>query len=83
MKFCNTVKQVCRKKCNVELHKILLDLKNDKSIKLCKFDKGNGVLIINDYDYDAKHDDLILNENQFTEIIINDGKIHPIISLEN
>ena len=45
---------------NVELHKILLDLKNDKSIKLCKFDKGSGVFIINDYDYYAKLDDLVL-----------------------
>ena len=61
LKFLNAAKQLCRKKTNVELHKILLDLKNDNSIKLCKFDKGNGVLIINDYDYYAKLDDLILN----------------------
>ena len=54
LKILNTAKQLCRKKLNVELHKILLDLKNDKSIKLCKF--GKGVLIINDYDYYAKLD---------------------------
>ena len=38
-----------------------VDFKNDMSIKLCKFDKVNGVLIINDYDYYTKLDDLILN----------------------
>ena len=74
---------MCRKKHNVDVHKILLDLKNDTSIKLCKFDKGNGVLIINDYDYYAKHYDLILNTKQFTEITISDGKIHILISKEN
>ena len=52
----------------MELHKILLDLINDKSIKLCKFDKGNGVLIINDYDYYAKHDDLILNTKKIPKL---------------
>ena len=50
---------------------------------MCKFDKGNGVLIINDYDYYAKLDDLILNTKKFTEITISDSKIHPIISKEN
>ena len=83
LKFLNAAKQLCRKKTNVELHKILLDLKNDNTIKLCKFDKGNGVLIINDYDYYAKLDDLILNTKKFTEITISDSKIHPIISKEN
>ena len=38
------------------------------------------MLIINDYDYYAKLDDLILNTKKFTEITIRDGKIHPIIS---
>ena len=59
LKFCNTGKQLCRNFLYIQLHKILLYLRNDKSIQLCKFDKGNGVLIINDYDYCAKLDDLI------------------------
>ena len=59
---------MCRKKYNVELHKIPLDLKNDKGIKLCKFDKGNGVLITNDYDYYAKLDDLILNTQKIIKL---------------
>ena len=33
--FLNAAKQLCREKHNVELHKILQDLRNDKSIKLC------------------------------------------------
>ena len=60
LKIFNTAKQLCRKKLNVELHK-KLRLKNDKSIELGKFDKGNGVLIINGYNYYAKLD-LILNK---------------------
>ena len=48
-----------QKKHNVEPHNILSDLNNDKSIKLCKIYKGNGVLIIIDYDYYAKRDDQI------------------------
>ena len=74
---------MCRKKYNVELHKILIDLKNVKSIKLCKSYKGTGVLIINDYDYYTKLDDLNLNTKLFTEIAISDGKTHPLISKEN
>ena len=77
LQFFNTAKQLCRKKHNVELHNILLHLRNDKSIKLCQFFKGNGVLIINYY---AKRD-LILNTNTFTEITISDDKIHPIIRI--
>ena len=66
--FLNTTKQLCRKKHNVELCNIPLDLDNYKSIKLCKFNKCNGVLIINDYDYYAKLHDLISNTKKFTEI---------------
>ena len=76
LKKFNTAKQLCRKKHNTELHKILLDLKNYKI--RCKFDKGNGVLIINDY-Y-TKLDDLIINTKAFTVITITDDKIHSIIS---
>ena len=61
-------KQLYRKKYNVEPHKIPFDLKNDKSIKLCKFDKGSGVLIISDYDYYAKFDDLILNKKKLLKL---------------
>ena len=49
---------------------------------MCKLDKGNGVRIINDHDYYAKLDDLILSRFKFTEITINDGKIHTINSIE-
>ena len=38
--------------------------------------------IINDYDYYAKLDDLILRRIKCNEFTINDGKIHPIISKE-
>ena len=38
---------------------------------------------MNDYDYYAELDDLILNTKFFNEFAINDGKIHPIISKEN
>ena len=79
----NAAKQLCRKKYNLELHKILIDKKNDKSIKLCKSYKGTGVLIIIDYHYYAKLDDLKLNTKFYTEITISDGKTHPIISKEN
>ena len=41
------------------------------------------IIIINDYDYYAKLDDIILNTKEITELTINDGKIHPMISKEN
>ena len=50
---------------------------------MCKFDKGSVVLIINDYDYYSKFDDLIPSTKIFTEITISDGIKHPIISKEN
>ena len=79
LQFFNAAKQLCREKYNEQLHEILLDLKNDKSIKLCKFDKSSGVLHINHYDYYAKLDNLMLNTKKITEITISDGKIHSII----
>ena len=51
---------------------------NDRSIKLCNFGKGNGVLIINDY-Y-AKFDGLISYTKIIAEITIIIDKTHPIMS---
>ena len=50
---------------------------------MCKFDKGSGILIINDYDYYAKLGDLILNTKKLTEVTMNDVRIHPMISKED
>ena len=81
--FFNACKDVCGSRGNKELHKTLRNLRNDSSIKICSFDKGNGVIIMNSLDYYKKLDDIVLDKNKFKEIKQIPGKPHPIISKEN
>ena len=65
----------------LSLHSSLLlsFFENVKSIKLCKIDEGNRVLIINNYDYYG----LICDAKKFSYMMISEGVIRPIISKEN
>jgi len=47
--------------------KILNSLKNNKDIKICRFDKGKGFVILNSNDYDSKMLE-ILNTNKFKKM---------------
>ena len=52
---------LCSSKQNQFLHKSLRALSLNKNIKICKYDKGNGVVVLNCTDYFDKLDTIILD----------------------
>jgi len=68
---------------NQALHKTLVTLANDSSIKVCKFDKGNSVTILNTNDYNAKLDAIVGDSSKFQIINCNDSNKHPILVKED
>jgi len=81
--FINAGKQFCKKKLNKHLHSVLDNLRKDDSIKICKFDKGNGVVILDNTDYYEKLDNIVMDTTKFKEIDTGKTKNHPIINKEN
>lgn len=86
LKFCvngfiSQAKYVCGSKQNQAIHKTLKKLAMNKNIKVCKFDKGNGTVILNSEDYFKKLDSIILDESKF-EKIKSEGDSHPILKNE-
>ena len=64
------------------MHRNLVGLAQDPSIKICKFDKGNGVAIFSAKDYYDKLDKVILDKSKFEEINQELSENHPIIQKE-
>ena len=83
--FINYGKDFCGKYQNKETHKTLNRLKRDDSIRVCKFDKGNGVVILDAVDYYEKLDQIVFDDTKFKEIKIKDDLDihHPVIKKEN
>ena len=77
-KFVNAGKRICVHPKNAALHNALKKLGNNTRIKVCKFDKGKGVVILDSYDYYAKLDCIINDSSKFHEIN-QYTKVHPII----
>jgi len=50
---------------NRDLHRTLKQLREDQDIKMCKFDKGNGVVVLNSEDYFRKLETLYLIHQNF------------------
>ena len=74
---------MCATKVNQLFHKTLSLLSRDKNIKVCNFDKGTGVVVMDSEDYFSKLDSIILDKTKFKEVTVVEGKPHPIISKEN
>lgn len=56
-------------------------MSKNENIKVCRFDKGNGVVILDSDDYFDKLDNIVLDQTKFQEVqIVNDR--HPIIANE-
>ena len=63
-----TLCRVCSKRSNQSVHNTLRKLSNDSLIKVCKFDKRNGVAILESEDYYAKLDKIDNDKTKFVEI---------------
>ena len=82
--FLNKCKNVCGTLRNQAFHRTIYKLAKDSSIKICNFDKGTGVVILDSQDYFAKLDSIVNDTSKFEEIVIPDiDKDHPIVKNEN
>ena len=79
--FLKSAKNICNSRVNQNFHRTLKTLKSDSSIKVCSFDKGSGIVIVNTEDYYEKLDHIVLDKSKFQEIPVS-GKTHPVIRNE-
>ena len=77
-KFVSAGKRICVHPKNAILHSTLKNFGDGSRIKVCKFDKGKGAVILDSYDYYAKLDCIINDSSKFHEIN-QDTKVHSII----
>ena len=80
--FTNAARNICNSKRNYRKHLILKKLASDKTIKICKFDKGTGVCILNSADYISKLDRIVSDTSKFEKVVIHSKsklKDHPVI----
>ena len=76
-----TAENECKKSQNKALHRTLRNLRNNKSIKVCRFDKGSGTVVLDTDDYFSKLDSIVLS-NKFVELAVTDHKHHPTVKTE-
>ena len=81
MNFTNNAKILCSDRKNTALHRTLYNLSQEPDIKVCSFDKGRGVVIMDSNDYYSKLDDIVNDQSKFHELKVN-SKIHPVIAKE-
>ena len=82
-KFVNNGNQACNTKQNQSLHSTLNNLARNNWIIICRFDKRNGVAILNEHDYFIKLDSIIMDTTKFVEVPVIDNHAHSIITTEN
>ena len=77
--FINSGKTACSSKANQSYHKYLIALSRDDTISIVKFDKGNGICIMEKDNYLNKLDKIINDKNKF-QIVESKRKNarHPI-----
>ena len=80
-KFTDSAKRTCSSKHNTALHCCLSSLSKDRSLRVCKQDKGNGIAILTSKDYDSKLEQ-ISDKTKFSKVMIKSNKLYPMISKE-
>ena len=81
-RFTNDAERACSERANQSIHQTLRSLARNADIKLCKFDKGSGLAILEAKDYFLKLDKIIEDRSKFVEVKWQDDTIHPIIQNE-
>ena len=61
----------CRSRYNRALHNCLSKLSQNQTIKICQFDKGNGVAVLNSDYYFKKSDSIVYDPTKFKKINFN------------
>ena len=80
--FINSAKSVCGSNWNKRFHSTIDKLRKNTDIKICSFDKGNGIVIVNTSEYYEKLDCIVSDTSKFAEIK-RGHKNHPIVTNEN
>ena len=78
-KYILNAKQRCSFKRNQFLYRTLRSLSRSFDIKICKFDKGRGVAVLNSEDYYAKLDLIVSDTSKFGEIPIKEHETHSVM----
>ena len=74
---------LCLTRQNQLFHKTVRGLCRNESIKVCRYDKGNSVVVLNNSDYFEKLDTIVLDEEKFQKIAVDLDLEHPVIKKEN
>ena len=75
--FTSTCKNICSSRINRAFHATLSRLAKDNSIKVCKFDKGTGVVVLDTEDYFSKLDIIVNDTTKFVKVETQGKKFHP------
>ena len=81
-KFTDIAKRACSFRNDIALHRCFNSLSKDRSLRVCKPDRGNGIAILNSDNYKSKLERIISNKTEFSKVIIKPNKLHPVISKE-
>ena len=81
-KFVQNSNRVCTTPQNKSLHRTLDKLQKNDKIKICKYDEGRGVAILDKEDYFGKLDSIIDDSSKFERINVTESKQHPVITKE-
>ena len=78
--FMSACRTVCSVRGNRALHKTLSSLSKDDSIRVCSFDKGTGVCVLDKSDYFSKLDVIINDTSKFEKVVTTRSNAkHPIL----
>ena len=81
--FENNAKSEYRSNTNKRLHRTLTNLAKMKNLKICSFDKGNGIVLVDADEYFNKLDVIINDTSKFKKVQVPDDlKKHPTIMEE-
>ena len=75
--FLKSCDRVCTRQHNKSFHRTIRKLASDPSISVCKFDKGNGVVILDRADYVQKCNEILSDDSKFEKL--DSSKITEVI----
>ena len=82
-KFIGSAKSICNSRVNRMFHGTIHRLAKDNGIKVCKYDKGVGLVVLDTDDYYKKLDVIVHDTTKFKNIDMEGNTIHPIVKKEN
>ena len=74
-------KKICATKKNVYMHRTLRNLASDKRVKICSYDKGTGLVVMDSCVYYEKLSEILQDDSKFQKIDVDHSKpsSHPIV----